>query len=302
MRSQSLSPSSRKPYGLARVCRAWRVSRATLYRRREDAAANEAPPAAGKRGPRTLWSDVELLDLIREDLATTQWVGEGHRKVWARLRALKSVRTSMRRVLRLMREAHLLAPHRAVRELGPRVHDGTIIPNAPNVMWGTDATATLTAEDGQVTVFAAVDHFSAECVGIHAAKPGTRYEALEPLRQGVRARFGAIGALVAVGLAVRHDHGSQYTSDAFQGELTFLGIESSPSYVRAPEGNGCIERFFRTLKEQLLWLRPFKNVEELRVALLDWKDRYNQTWLIQRHGFLTPDQARARHAEGKIAA
>jgi transposase InsO family protein len=256
----------------------------------------------GKRGPKTNWTDEELLALIREDLATTPWVGEGHRKVWARLRMLKGVRTSLRRVLRLMRESRLLAPHRARRQLGPRVHDGTIIPDAPNRMWGTDATAAFTSEDGQVTVFAAVDHNTAECVGIHAAKPGTRYEALEPIKQGVRTRFGAIGAVVAVGLAVRHDHGSQYTSDAFQNELTFLGVEASPAFVRAPEGNGCIERFFRTLKEQLLWLRPFKNVEELRHALHEWAANYNRSWLIERHGFLTPEQARRRHEEKKLAA
>lgn len=251
----------------------------------------------GKRGPKTSWTDAELLELIREDLATSEWVGEGHRKVWARLRALKDVRTSLRRVLRLMREAGLLAPTRARRELGPRVHDGTIIPERPNKMWGTDATATLTEEDGQVTVFVAIDHCTAECVGIHAAKPGTRYEALEPIKQGVRARFGAVGALVAAGLAVRHDHGSQYVSDAFQDELTFLGIESSPAFVRAPEGNGCVERFIRTLKEQLLWLRPFRNVEELRLALLEWKDRYNRSWLIERHGHISPEQKRQQFEE-----
>jgi hypothetical protein len=43
-------------------------------------------------------------------------------------------------------------------------------------------------------------------------------------------------------------------SDTFQDELRFLGIFSSPSFVRAPEGNGCAERFIRTLKEQVLWL------------------------------------------------
>jgi transposase InsO family protein len=300
VKSQALSPSSKQPYGLARVCRAWRVSRATVYRRRES-AASEAPPL-GKRGPKTSWSDAELLALIREDLATTEWMGEGHRKVWARLRSLKNVRTSLRRVLRLMREADLLAPTRTGRERGPRVHDGTIIPEQPNRMWGTDATATLTEEDGQVTVFIAVDHCTAECVGIHAAKPGTRYEALEPVHQGVKARFGAIGALVAVGLAVRHDHGSQYVSDAFQDQLTFLGIESSPAFVRAPEGNGCAERIIRTLKEQLLWLRPFKNVEELRLALLAWKDRYNRTWLIQRHGHISPEQRRRQYDEDVKAA
>lgn len=292
--SQAISPSTNRRYGLALVCRVWGVSRATVYRQRTRAAPVRL---LGKRGPKTRWTDEELLQLIREDLATTEWVGEGHRKVWARLRVLKDVRTSMRRVLRLMRENQLLAPHRTVRVLGPRAHDGTIIPEAPNGMWGTDATAAFTLEDGQVTVFAAIDHCTAECVGIHAAKPGTRYEALEPIRQGVRARFGAIGALVAVGLSVRHDHGSQYVSDAFQDELSFLGIDSSPAFVRAPEGNGCIERFFRTLKEQLLWLRPFRNVEELRLALHEWADKYNRSWIMERHGFKTPNQARRRHEE-----
>jgi len=59
-------------------------------------------------------------------------------------------------------------------------------------------------------------------------------------------------------------------------QLSFLGIESSPASVRAPEGNGCVERLIRTLKvlkEQLLWLRPFRNVEELRLALLEWAAR-----------------------------
>ena len=52
----------------------------------------------------------------------------------------------------------------------------------------------------------------------------------------------------------RHHHGSQYVSDYFQGELRFLGITSSPAFVREPEGNGVAERFIRTLKEQLLWV------------------------------------------------
>jgi putative transposase len=288
--SKAVSPSCDKPYGLALVCRVWAVSRATMYRRAR-ASAGEAPRTSCRRGPKTAWSDEQLTALIREDLASSPWVGEGHRKVWARLRS-KTVRTSLRRVLRLMREATLLAPHRNKRVLGPYVHDGSIIPDRANVMWGTDATCTLTLDDGQVTVFAAIDHCTAECVGIHAAKPGTRFEALEPLRQGVRTRFGAIGRDVAKGLKIRHDHGSQYTSDAFQDEVTFLGMESSPSFVRAPEGNGCIERFFRTLKEQLLWLKAFKNVEELRLALHAWAKLYNEQWLIERHGFITPIQAR----------
>ena len=154
-------------------------------------------------------------------------------------------------------------------------------------MWGTDLTATWTGE-GQAAVFVAVDHCSAGCVGIHAALRATRFEALEPVRQGVRRHFGGFAKRVARGLSVRHDHGSQYMAHDFQEELRFLGIASSPAFVRAPEGNGCAERFIRTLKENLLWVRSFGTVEELRQALLAFRETYNATWLIERHGFRPP--------------
>jgi len=81
-------------------------------------------------------------------------------------------------------------------------------------------------------------------------------------------------------------------SDDFQAEIKFLGIESSPAFVRQPEGNGCIERFFRTLKEQVLWLRRFRDLEELRAALIEFRDRYNHHWILQRLNYRTPTQAR----------
>jgi len=208
--------------------------------------------------------DDALLAAIRGVLAASPFHGEGHRKVWARLRQ-GGIGTTRRRVLRLMREHGLLAPSRMGSTRGPRNHDSTIIPERVDMMWGTDLTTTITGE-GQAAVFVAVDHCSAECVGIHAALQATRFEALEPIRQGVRHNFGAFAKNLAQGLAVRHDHGSQYMARAFQKELTFLGIASSPAFVRAPEGNGCAERFIRTVKENLLWVQTFDTVEDLRQA------------------------------------
>ena len=244
--SQALSPSGAKPYGLARVCRAWRVARSTVYRHRLP------PPTEPPRrpGPVGAMADAALVAAIRGVLAASPFHGEGHRKVWARLRHA-GVRTSKRRVLRLMRVHGLLAPARVGSPRGPRNHDGTIIPETVDSMWGTDLTTTWTGE-GQAAVFVAIDHCSAECVGLHAALQANRFEALEPVRQGVRRCFGGFAQGIASGLAVRHDHGSQYMSGDFQKELRFLGIESSPAFVRAPEGNGCAERFIRTLKENLL--------------------------------------------------
>jgi putative transposase len=283
--SATRSPSTGRTYGLARVARVWRSCRATVYRHRRP----EEP--RGRPGPIGAMSDSDVVVAIRDIIGTGGFHGEGYRKVWARLR-FAGVRTSRRRVLRLMHEHGLLAVQRLGAARGPRAHDGTIITERVDTMWGTDLTTVMTGE-GAAAVFIAVDHCSTECVGIHAARRATRFEALEPIRQGVRERFGTFAKDAARGLAVRHDHGSQYVSKAFQAELAFLGIESSPAFVRAPEGNGCAERFIRTLKENLLWVRHFATVEELRLALQAFKETYNQSWIIERHGYQTPAQVRA---------
>ena len=91
-------------------------------------------------------------------------------------------------------------------------------------------------------------------------------------------------------------------SHHFQTEIAFLGIKSSPAFLRAPEGNGCAERFIRTLKENLLWVRTFATIEELRQALLAFRETYNTTWLIERHGFLTPVQFRQKQLQTAAVA
>jgi putative transposase len=122
-------------------------------------------------------------------------------------------------------------------------------------LWGTDATATFTEEDGQVTIFAAIDHCIADCIAIHVIKRAHRFEALEPIRQvGVREQFGSFSAGVAAGVRLGHDHGSVYMSDDFQSEVAFLGMESSPAFVRQPEGKGLrfILHLLRTA-DDILW-------------------------------------------------
>ena len=286
--STVVSISTRRRYSVARLCRVWGIPRAGIYRGRRVIAGSTPRRRPRPQGP---MPDAALVEAIRGVLLASPFHGEGYRKVWARLRHA-GLRTSKERVRRLMRENGLSAATRTGSPRGPRNHDGTIIPDTVDSMWGTDMTTAFTAEHGQVAVFVAVDHCSAECVGLHAALRGTRHEALEPVRQGVVERFGAITQDVAKGLSIRHDHGSQYMSHDFQKELAWLGAFSSPAFVRAPEGNGCAERFIRTLKESLLWVRTFRTVEELRLALLDFKRTYNEHWLIQRHGHRSPAQFR----------
>jgi putative transposase len=285
--SRQVSPSTNRPYEVLRVTRVWDTSRATLYRHRR---GDELGPRR-RPGPLGPLPDAGLVEAIRKLLADNPFHGEGYRKIWARLR-FAGIRTAKRRVLRLTREHGLQAPGRVGRPHGPKAHDGTIRTERVDEMWGTDLTSTMTGE-GQASIFVTVDHASTECVGIHAARRATRFEALEPLRQGVRACFGAFGEGIAGGLQLRHDHGSQFIAGDYQRELASLGIASSPAFVREPEGNGCVERFIRTLKENLLWIRRFATIEDLLLALHVFKDIYNRTWIIERHGYQTPAAVRA---------
>lgn len=296
--SRTISPSSNQPYGVARVASVWGLARSSYYAARWRQQHCRAP---AKRGPK-VHTDEELVAAIGQLLQAPVFTGEGYRKIWARLR-YQGIRTSKDRVLRLLRQQQWLSCWRQPAPVRHHPHEGTIVTQAPNQMWGTDATATFTEVEGAVTVFAAIDHYTAECVGIDAVKKATRFEALEPIRQGVKEYCGGFSDGIAAGLRLRHDHGSVYMSDHFQAEIQFLGMESSPAFVRQPEGNGCIERFFRTLKEQLLWVRRFRDVEELRTALAEFRDRYNQYWILERLGYRTPAQARRDfHLELQVAA
>ncbi len=286
--SQSISSSVGKKYGLARVCTIWGIPRSTYYWHKS--FPRETP---SRRGPIGLHTDEELVENIRQVLTESPFTGEGYRKAWARLRA-RSIRTSPKRVLRLMRENGLLAKKRGGKPRGPKVHDGTIKTERVDEMWGSDMTTTLTISEGNASIFFVVDHCSLELLGIHATRRGTRFEALEPIRQAVRHSFGSFDREVASGVVLRHDNGSQFVSRVFQDEMKFLGIASSPSFIRQPQGNGIAERFVRILKENLLWLRLFDTVEDLRQALLAFQRDYNENWILGRHGYRTPAQVRQR--------
>lgn len=215
--SRTLSPSSNKPYGVARVTAVWEMARSSYYAGRK---RQQEPRIPLKRGPKRL-SDEELVGEILQVLEQSVFHGEGYRKVWARLRHNK-VRAWKDRVLRVMREHGLLSPSRAAVVKPENPHSGTIIVDRPDQLWGTDGTATFTQQDGQVTIFAAIDHCTAECLGIHAVKKAHRFEALEPIRQAVREQFGSFSAGAAARVRLRHDHGSVYMSEDFQNEVRSL--------------------------------------------------------------------------------
>ena len=118
---------------------------------------------------RQLGHELEDLTLLwqvgidKRDLARSPFHGEGHRKVHARLRILDGIRVARTRVLRVMRAHGLLSPHRG-RQGAAKTHDGKVITQAPNVMWGTDGVRVFTLDGlshpchAHLTVLPRIEH------------------------------------------------------------------------------------------------------------------------------------------------
>jgi putative transposase len=199
-----VSPGTGRRYPLTRICAVWGGARSTGYA--TPVAPRATPVAAAKRGPQAVTSDDAILAAIRTVLASTPFHGEGDRKVRARL-AHRGLAVGGKRVLRLMRQHHLLAPRRLGPPNGDPAHAGTITTTRPDEMWGTDAPRFYTEAEGWCWFFGAIDHDHDELVGWHVAKLGDRWAALEPLRQGVRHACGGFAQEVARGLKIRGDWG-----------------------------------------------------------------------------------------------
>ena len=72
--SQTCSPSTGRPYGLARTCRVLEIARSTVYARR---ARRLRPVPLHRRGPQPTWTDAELSEQMRQVLARSPCVGVG---------------------------------------------------------------------------------------------------------------------------------------------------------------------------------------------------------------------------------
>lgn len=134
------------------------------------------------------------------------------------------------------------------------------------------------------------------------AKRRTRFEATQAVSMAVRKEFGHLSPGVARGLALRHDHGSNFMAEHFQKQIRFWGLAPSYAFIGEPQTNGVIERFFRTFKEQVVHGRIYQNLDDVRDAVRGFVTRYNAEWLIETNGHASPNHARAAWNQAMLSA
>ena len=284
------SEAAKRAYPMSMIFTIAGLSSAAYYRK------NELKGLKARPGPRPAITDDQLLMEIRKEILEGLFLDEGVKKTWKRLQR-RGIKASKERVNRIMREHNLLSVTRPKPERKVNEHTGSIKTELPNRMWGTDGKKFYTQKEGWCWFFGVIDHFNDEILAWHANKSGNRFNAMEPVRTAVKKTYGSLEQHVCidVGLFLRSDHGSQYDSNDFQKELKFLGIIYSPAFVRSPECNGIIERFYRTLNEQVFDIYDFESLEQARKIIGEFIEKYNRHWLIHRLGLSSPMDYRENH-------
>ena len=98
-----------------------------------------------------------------------------------------------------------------------------------------------------------------------------------------------------IGISGIHDR--LWVEYVFMEQAKAWGAHMSYAYVAEPQTNGISERFIRTLKEQVIHGKIYRNVEELRQAIGDFVKKYNSQWLLERLHYVAPRDARRRYNE-----
>jgi putative transposase len=283
-----------KKMGVTQVCKLFGISRTAWYEALRPSDQLELPlPASDAPAEQvdveTRWATAEALERgIRAIVADNPaW---GVRKVWATLRREPyDIRASRKRVWAMMKALGLTLPADGTRPVEPR--RGTVVVEEPNRRWSTDMTTVFTAEDGLVAVAPVLDCGCRSVLALGVTKSQDSAALLAPLCEALRKEFGDASG-VPWGLELRTDHGPQYTGADCGALCEEWGVEHTFAPVGRPTGNAAGERVIKTMKEECIWLRDWRSLEELRKALAEWVERYNNCRPHQALGWQTPAERR----------
>lgn len=276
----------RNEFGVESVCKTLSVAPSTYYAIK----ARQREPSQ-----RTL-RDRRLLTEIRRVHKANHGV-YGARKVWWALRR-EGISVARCTVERLMAEAGLQGAIRGAKRSTTRCDeradrpadlvDRNFTASAPNRLWLSDFTYVATWS-GVCYVAFAIDAFSRRIVGWKADTTMHTSLVLDTLAMALWARDHG-GIPVAEGELVHHsDAGAQYTSFAFTQRLLDAGVDASIGSVGDAYDNALAETTIGLYKTELIRrCGPWKTIDQLELATLEWVDWYNHRRLHSACGYSPP--------------
>lgn len=272
----------------AEFCETVGISRTSLWRYLKPACNKSCSAKASAK--RDLWKDAARR-LARE------YPTYGYRRVYVLLKK-QGVAVGQHR-LRVWMRAEDLSQRGAIVDTGRTVGPRPAEPEVPNVAWQMDATKIHTLGDGWLWQTSVLDVFDRRIVSCVVRKTCRAEDAQDALALALDLSFGCSRA---TGLSVIHDRGSQFTSHAFREMVKSCGAKDVTTAVRHPESCGRLERFHRTLKEELIWLQEWQDLAEVESAVAQWVRFYNEQRPHSALGYQAPIEFNKAAALQKRAA
>ena len=287
----ALIDDHRAAYGVEPICRVLRIAPSTYHAH----VARRAYPA--KASPRAR-RDLALMERIRRVHAANFGV-YGARKVWRQLgrEGIAVARCTVERLMRRMglrgvvrgKEARTTVPDKAAPCPADKVNRQFRAPR-PDVLWVSDFTYVATWQ-GFVYVAFVIDAFARRIVGWRVSRTAHAGFVLDALEQALHDRRPAKG-----GLTHHSDRGGQYVSIRYAERLLEAGIEPSVGSVGDSYDNALAETVIGLFKTEVIRRRgPWRNLETVEFATLDWVDWYNNRRLLEPIGNMPPAEAEARY-------
>ena len=220
----------------------------------------------------------------------------GYRRLTVWLNRRWGQRVDRKRVLRLCRELGILVTVKARRAKRKAVR-GRIEVTASDQHWQADLTKLWCGRDGWGYLFGVIDAYDREVIGYRFRLTCRSEDLLAALDEALLSRF-AQGS--SPGLALRTDNGPQMTSRKFKGALEACEITHERTGYNNPDGDAYIERFFRTLKEEEVWLHDYASFAEASEAIARFIAYYNAERPHQVLGYRSPQEFRAQQARSLL--
>jgi len=214
-----------------------------------------------------------------------QFVTYGYRRIHAML-ARDGYVVGKHKLRRWMRQAGLLQSG-PVKDTGRTVGSRPPEPVRPNEAWQIDSTKILTDLDGWVWQTSMLDLYDRRVVGYVVRKTCRAEDAKDTLAIALDREFGE---MTPEGLSLIHDRGSQFTAWSFKEMVESADINDVMTAVRHPQSCGRLERFQRTLKEELIWLSEWESLEHLEQAVDSYVHHYNNGRIHSALAYQTPMQ------------
>ena len=282
----------RTAYGVAPICKVLPIAPSTYY---EHVAKRADPERLSARAQR----DTALKAAIRRVFAEN-FAAYGARKVWRQLRreGLEVARCTVERLMRTMGLQGVVRgkPVRTtISDKAPpcpldHVNRQFQAPR-PNRLWVSDFTYVATWQ-GFVYVAFVIDTFARRIVGWRVSRTAHAGFVLDALEQALHDRRPVHRS----GLVHHSDRGSQYLSIKYTERLAEVGIEPSVGSVGDSYDNALAETINGLYKAEVICRRgPWKALEAVEFATLEWVDWFNHRRLLEPIGNIPPAEAEQRY-------